>query len=61
VDHVVDQALVRHHEVNEIRGARDRITAATGWEPRIPLETTLADAVDWWRGRLAHDGEPVSG
>ena len=60
VDHVVDDALVRRHEVTEIRGARDRITAVTGWEPRIPLETTLADAVEWWRGRLARDGETVS-
>jgi GDP-4-dehydro-6-deoxy-D-mannose reductase len=59
VDHVVDEALVRRNEVTEIRGARDRITAATGWEPRIPLETTLSDAVDWWRGRLAHEGEAV--
>jgi GDP-4-dehydro-6-deoxy-D-mannose reductase len=61
VDHVVDPALVRPNEVLEIRGARDRITAATGWEPRIPLETTLADAVEWWRGELAREGEAGSG
>jgi GDP-4-dehydro-6-deoxy-D-mannose reductase len=61
VEHVVDPALVRSHEVTEIRGARDRITAATGWEPRIPLDTTLSDAVEWWRGRLAREGEAVSG
>ena len=61
VDHVVDPALLRPNEVLEIRGARDRITAATGWEPRIPLETTLADAIEWWRERLAHEGKAVSG
>jgi GDP-4-dehydro-6-deoxy-D-mannose reductase len=59
VEHVVDEALVRR--LQETRGDRGRITAATGWEPHIPLETTLTDAVDWWRGRLAVEGEPVSG
>ena len=33
IDHVVDPALVRAHEVMEVRGAQARLTAATGWEP----------------------------
>ncbi len=53
IEHVVDPALVRPHEVSDIRGSHARLTAATGWEPRIPLDTTLADAVAWWRERLA--------
>lgn len=53
IEHVVDPALVRPHEVADIRGSHARLTAATGWEPRIPLDTTLADAVAWWRERLA--------
>ena len=57
VEHVVDDALVR--PTQETRGSRAKISAATGWEPRIGLETTLADAVEWWRRRLALDGEPV--
>lgn len=26
-----------------------RLREATGWEPRIPLERSLADLLDWWR------------
>lgn len=50
IDHEVDPDLVRAHEVTEIRGSVERLRAATGWEPEIPLETTLADTVAWWRG-----------
>ena len=50
--HEVDPALVRAHEVMEVRGSPDRLRAATGWEAEIPLERTLADTVAWWRERL---------
>ncbi len=52
LDHRVDPALVRAHEVMEVRGAPDRLKAATGWEPEMPLERTLADTVAWWGERL---------
>ena len=52
LDHRVDPALVREHEVMEVRGDPSRLAAATGWEPEIPLERTLADTVAWWRERL---------
>ena len=45
----VDPELVRAHEVMEIRGSAERLRAATGWAPEIPLERTLADTVEWWR------------
>jgi GDP-4-dehydro-6-deoxy-D-mannose reductase len=45
IDHEIDARLVRAHEVMEIRGS-------TGWEPEIPLETTLADTVAWWREEI---------
>jgi GDP-4-dehydro-6-deoxy-D-mannose reductase len=48
VDHVVDPSLRRANEVMEVRGSSARLHAATGWEPRIPLEQTLADTVAWW-------------
>jgi GDP-4-dehydro-6-deoxy-D-mannose reductase len=52
VDHVVDPALIRGHEVMEVRGSYARLQAATGWEPEIPLERTLADTVQWWAGEI---------
>jgi GDP-4-dehydro-6-deoxy-D-mannose reductase len=57
IAHGVDPARVRAHDVMEIRGSRDRLTQATGWEPQIPLEQTLADTVAWWREQIrAGDG-----
>jgi GDP-4-dehydro-6-deoxy-D-mannose reductase len=52
IDHVVDPALVRAHEVMDRRGSHERLTADTGWEPEIPLRQTMADTVDWWESRL---------
>jgi GDP-4-dehydro-6-deoxy-D-mannose reductase len=52
IEHSVDDARVRAHEVMEVRGDPTRLRAATGWEPAIPLETTLADTVAWWRETL---------
>ena len=43
---------LRAHEALEIRGSAHRLHAATGWEPRIPLERTLADTVAWWREEI---------
>ena len=61
IEHVVDPSLVRAHEVMEVRGSAARLHAATGWEPEIPLETTLADSVAWWREeiRAGRAGERV--
>ena len=36
VDHEVDPARVRAHEIMDLRGDHSRLTAATGWEPEIP-------------------------
>jgi len=52
IEHVVDPELARAHEVTEIRGSAEKLRAATGWEPRIPLETTLADTIGWWRAEI---------
>jgi GDP-4-dehydro-6-deoxy-D-mannose reductase len=49
LEHVVDPALVRPHEVPDLRGSYAALRAATGWEPEIPLAQTLADTLGWWR------------
>ncbi len=53
VEHVVDPARVRAHEVMELRGSFDRLHAATGWQPEIPLRQTLSDTIQWWEKELA--------
>ena len=52
LEHQIDPDLVRAHEVMEVRGDPGRLRAATGWEPEIPLDRTLADTVTWWREEL---------
>ena len=47
-----DPSLLREREVMEIRGSHDKLTAATGWQPQIPLARTLRDTLDWWRERV---------
>jgi GDP-4-dehydro-6-deoxy-D-mannose reductase len=49
---VEDADLVRPVEVPVLVGDRGRIGAATGWEPAIALDTTLADSLAWWRTHL---------
>jgi GDP-4-dehydro-6-deoxy-D-mannose reductase len=50
--HEVDPERVRAHDVPEVRGSAGRLAAASGWAPQIPLEQTVADAIDYWRARL---------
>jgi GDP-4-dehydro-6-deoxy-D-mannose reductase len=45
---VTDPALVRPVDVPVLRGSADRLAAATGWVPGIPLATTLADVLTSW-------------
>jgi GDP-4-dehydro-6-deoxy-D-mannose reductase len=52
VRHEVEPARVRAHDVPEVRGSAARLHEATGWQPEIPLERTVADAVEHWRDRL---------
>ncbi|MBO0767828.1 MAG: GDP-mannose 4,6-dehydratase [Solirubrobacterales bacterium] len=53
VSHVVDPGKVRAHEVMDHRGDASKLTAATGWQPRIPLRDTVADTIAWWEQQLA--------
>jgi GDP-4-dehydro-6-deoxy-D-mannose reductase len=52
VRHEVDTERLRRYDVPEVRGSAERLAAACGWEPQIPLEQTVADAIDYWRARL---------
>jgi GDP-4-dehydro-6-deoxy-D-mannose reductase len=52
VEHVVDPARVRAHEVMEIRGSPARLRAAVGWQPEITLRETMRDTLAWWEQEL---------
>ncbi len=43
-----DPELVRPVDVPVLRGDAGRLHAATGWQPGIPLATTLADVLTSW-------------
>jgi GDP-4-dehydro-6-deoxy-D-mannose reductase len=43
-----DPQLVRPVDVPVLRGDAGRLHAATGWQPVIPLATTLADVLSSW-------------
>ena len=51
-----DPELLRPVEVPVLRGSHDRLTAATGWEPEIPMAQTLTDLLEDWRARVAAEG-----
>jgi GDP-4-dehydro-6-deoxy-D-mannose reductase len=55
-----DPARLAPADVPFQRGSHDRLTGATGWRPVIPLATTLADLLDYWRERTTVAGASES-
>ena len=49
---MIDPVLVRPNEVLEISGSARKLEREAGWRPELPLDRTLADTVEWWRGEL---------
>ena len=50
--HEIDPALIRSSDEPVIYGSSKKLHEATGWKQSIPLETTLKDMIDYWRGVL---------
>jgi GDP-4-dehydro-6-deoxy-D-mannose reductase len=48
----VDPDRLRPVDVPSLVGDPSKLRAATGWEPRIPLERTLGDLLEDWRRRI---------
>lgn len=46
----VDNALLRPSDIPELRCNPDKFKQITGWKPEIPIEKTLKDILDYWRG-----------
>jgi len=55
---VSDPGLQRPVDTPVLRGDATRLRDATGWEPCIPLDDTLADILDEYRARVRGDGQP---
>jgi GDP-4-dehydro-6-deoxy-D-mannose reductase len=52
IELVPDPALMRPVEVPRLVGDNRRLREATGWEPTIPFEETLASILDRWRAEV---------
>lgn len=46
-----DPARMRPSDTPDIYGSHEKLTTDTGWQPEIPLETTIADVIADWRNR----------
>ncbi len=47
-----DPERLRPSDVPILWADSAKFKAATGWEPRIPFETTMKDLIDYWRQRV---------
>lgn len=51
----VDPNKIRPVDVPIIEADTTKLKAATGWEQRIPLEQTIQETLDYWRGRVGEE------
>jgi GDP-4-dehydro-6-deoxy-D-mannose reductase len=51
-----DPARMRPSDVELLMGDASKFRRATGWEPTIPFERTMADLFEYWRERLRQRG-----
>ncbi len=52
IEHELDRSLLRPSDVTLQIPDTSRFRAITGWAPKIPIETTLADLLDYQRARV---------
>lgn len=50
-----DPARMRPSDIPILVGDATRFHTATGWQPKIPLEQTLKDILDYWRERVKRE------
>ena len=53
-----DPARLRPNDNPVVLGSAARLQADTGWTPRIPIERTLSDLLDYWRLAVASGDSP---
>jgi GDP-4-dehydro-6-deoxy-D-mannose reductase len=54
---VQDPALFRPHDAPLLVGDHSRLSADTGWTPRIPIEDTVEALLADWRKKAASGGK----
>jgi len=52
VDVRQDPSRLRQCEPSRLWGDNTKISTTLGWRPEISLRQTLADMLEWWRGRV---------
>ncbi|HEV8253696.1 MAG TPA: GDP-mannose 4,6-dehydratase [Vicinamibacteria bacterium] len=55
----VDPDRLRPADIPALVGDPRRLRRATGWEPRIGLQQTLRDLLDYWRARVSDESAPA--
>ncbi|HZQ20797.1 MAG TPA: GDP-mannose 4,6-dehydratase [Terriglobales bacterium] len=60
IDVEVDFAKLRPDENELVCGDHQKIRAATGWAPAIPLHTTLEDMLNYWRAAIRKQSTETS-
>jgi len=48
----IDNNKLRRSEQKRVYGNNEKIKKITGWEPKIPLEQSLKDILNYWKERL---------
>ena len=57
IEVTTDKSRMRPVDIPILVGSHQRLTDDTGWEPKIAIETTLADSLEFWNQRLADEVE----
>ncbi len=53
IEHKIDENRKRIGEVVVMRGDNAKIRKTTGWDCKIPIDTTLNDCLNWWRDKTS--------
>jgi GDP-4-dehydro-6-deoxy-D-mannose reductase len=53
----IEMAPEFYRPTDQLVGDAARLREATGWEPRIPLRTTLSALLDYWRGEIRREAD----
>ncbi len=59
VNVIHDPEKMRPIETPRLCANTQKIFRDTGWKPEIPLETTIADTLNFWRERLSLEGKEM--